>query len=70
MRVPFCLCKSSSDESVGWDVRVMSPVGRTSRSGFIGIVVKVVCVGCQPPNVIATCGGVSRGLFCDVCLRL
>ena len=70
MRVPFCLCKRSSEGSVGCDVRVMSPVGRMSRSRFIGTVEKVVCVGCQPPNVSATWGGVSRGLFFDECLRL
>ena len=47
----------------------MSPVGRASRSGLIGTVVKVVCIGCQPPNVTATCEGVDRGLFYDECLR-
>ena len=50
-------------------MRDMSPVGKVSKSGLIGAVVKVVCNGCQPPNVTATCGGVDRGLFCDECLR-
>ena len=64
--MPFGLCKRSREGYVGCEVSVMSQVGMMSKSGLIGAVVKVVCVGCHPPSVAATWGVVIRCVFWGV----
>ena len=44
----------------GWCVISYDPVGIASRSGFIGLVVYVVCRGCQPSGCFGGVGGVVR----------
>ena len=39
------------------------PDGTESRYGFIGLVVKVVCLGFQPLGCVEGVGGVVRGFF-------
>jgi hypothetical protein len=53
MSPPFGACISTSLSFVGWRVSSKDLVGVVSRSGFIGFLVKVVCLGCQP----LVCGG-------------
>ena len=43
MSLPSGACKSISLSFVGWRVISNDPVGVESRSGLIGLVVKVVC---------------------------
>ncbi len=51
-RISLCL--------VGWCVISNVLVGVASRSGFIGIVVYVVCHGCHPPGCFGGRGGDVR----------
>ena len=55
MILPSGACRRISLSFLGWWVISNDPVGTESRSGFIGIVVKVVCLGFQPLG----CGGGS-----------
>ena len=47
----------------GWRVLSNYPVGAESRYGFIGLVVKVVCLECQPLGCVGGMGGVVRRFF-------
>jgi len=47
MSLPSGACKNTSMAFVGWSVISNDPVGAGSRSGLIGLVVKVVCLRCQ-----------------------
>ena len=49
---------------LGWRVISNEPVGIESRSGFVGFVVKVVCLGIQPVGCLG--GGVGGGVGGDV----
>ena len=48
---------------LGWRVISNEPVGRESRSGFIGYVVNVVCLGIQPLGCLGGLDGDVRGFF-------
>ncbi len=63
MSLPSGACRRIS--LLFWGLRVISndPVGTESRSGFIGLVVKVVCLGFQPLGCMGGVGGDVRGFF-------
>ncbi len=44
----------------GWCVILYAPVGIESRSGLIGFVVYVVCLGCHPSGCFGGVGGDVR----------
>ena len=52
--------RSASCVLFGWCVISYDPVGIASRSGFIGVVVFVVCRGCHPPGFFGGLSGVVR----------
>ena len=57
---------------LGWRVISNEPVGKESRSGFIGFVVKVACLGIQPLGCLGGggVGGDVRGFFRVLVLAL
>ena len=55
--------RSASCVLFGWCVISYDPVGIASRSGFIGLVVYVVCRGCQPSGCFGGVGGFVRVFF-------
>ena len=61
--LPSGACRRISLLFLGWRVISNDPVGTESRSEFIGLVVKVVCLGIQPLGCEGGVGGVVRGFF-------
>ena len=61
-------CRRISLLLLGWRVISNDPFGTESRSGFIGLVVKVVCFGFQPLGCRWGVVGVVRGFFSRTCL--
>ncbi len=57
MSLPSGACRRISLLFLGWRVISNDPVGTESRPGFIGLVVKVVCLGFHPLG----CKGGVRG---------
>jgi hypothetical protein len=47
LSLPSGACSRTSSSFVGWRVVSKNPVGAVSRSGLIGLVVKMVCLGCS-----------------------
>jgi hypothetical protein len=56
-------CRKISLLFLRWRVISNDPVGAESRSGFIGLVVKVVCLGFQPLGCVGGVGGYVRDFF-------
>ena len=63
MSLPSGACRRISLLFLGWRVISNDPVGTESRSRFIVLVVKVVCLGFQPLGCEGGEGGVVRGFF-------
>jgi hypothetical protein len=55
---------------LGWRVNSNDPIGTESRSGFIGILLKVVCLGFQLLGCVGGVGGDVRGFLRVVVLVL
>ena len=70
MSLPSGACRRISLLFLGWRVISNDPVGTESRFGFIGLVVKVVCLGFQPLGCGGGVGGVVRGIFRVIVLVL
>ncbi len=60
MRRSFGSWSRASLILMGWRVISNAPVGVASRSGLIGVVVNVVCLGCQPSDCFGDMGGDVR----------
>ena len=60
MNLPSGACRRISLLFLGWRVTSSDPVGAEFRSGFIGLVVKVVCLGFQPLGCVGGVGGDVR----------
>ncbi len=63
MSLPSGACKSTSMSFVGWRGTSNDPVGAEFRSGLVGLVVKVVGLGCQSFGCFGGIGGVVPGFF-------
>ena len=63
MSLPSRACRRISLLFLGWRVISNDSVGTESISGFIGLVMKVVCLGCQPLGCVGGVGGDVRGFF-------
>ena len=60
---PSGACMRISASSVGYWVISYVPVGVESRSGLMGVVVKVVFLGCHPRDCDLGVGGVARTIL-------
>ena len=60
---PFRTCRRISSLVVGCWVISYVPVGVESRSGLMGVVVKVVFLGCHPRDCDLGVGGVARTIL-------
>ena len=56
-------CRRVSLLLLGWRVISNDPFGTKSRYGFIGLVVKVLCLGYHPSGCVGGVGGVVRGFL-------
>ena len=63
MSLPSGACRRISLFFGGWRVISNYPVGTESGSGFIGLVVKVVCLGFRPLGCVGGAGGDVRGFW-------
>ena len=63
MSLPSGACKRISLLFLGWRVISNDPIGTESRFGFIGLVVKVVCLGCHLLGCVGGVGGDVRGFL-------
>ena len=63
MSLPSGACRRISLLFLGWRVISNDLVGTESRSGFISLVVKVVCLGFHPLGCVGGVEGDVRGFF-------
>ena len=63
MSLPSGACKSTSMSFVGWRRISNDPMGAEFRSGLVGLVVKVVGLGCQSLGCVGGMGDVILGFF-------
>ena len=63
MSLPSGACRRISLLFLGWRVISNYLVGAESRSGVIGLVVKVMCLGSQPLGCVRGVGGDVRVFF-------